>query len=111
MAITDILGSATHMHECGDLKPESPQARWKNSIWFVDSPLPEENDVRAHLEWLITWLAPDIVFVRDLVSKGVALDVYVSYSCNDDHRGFRLEASQLEFFGELKIPLEISIMT
>lgn len=91
--------------------PDHPQRHWQNSIWILESALPEERELHEHLRWVVSRARPHLRYLRELVASGVRVDVYLWYSCNEDHRGFGFDPEDLGFFAEAGIRLEVSVMT
>lgn len=109
--ITEAMGAPTHAHIVGEANPDRPGEVWKNSIWFVDSPCPEGQDIGVHLDWVMAYARPHREFLTELIRGGARVDVFLSYCCNEDHRGFRLDPHHMAFFSSLQMPFEISVLT
>lgn len=111
--LTSLLGPPTYSHRKGELN-DSPQATrpWQNSIWSVESPLPEQRDLGEHLGWIADFALPHADYLRDLIARRAArVDIYMSYHCSEDHRGIGLDPERLEVFVRLGVRFELSIMT
>ncbi|RYD71602.1 MAG: DUF4279 domain-containing protein [Verrucomicrobiaceae bacterium] len=109
--VNSVLGSPSHCHVAGELASEESGRRWKNSIWIRESSVPEERELHEHLAWIVDFASPHEAFLRRLADEGARIDVYMSYACSDDHRGFGFDPEQLEFLVRLGIRMEVSIMT
>lgn len=109
--ITSRLGPPSHCHAKGDPDPDRAGKFWKNSIWYRESPLPEQQDIGDHLAWVAGFASPHENYLRQRISDGARIDIDVS-SCSDhDHCGFGLDPKHLEIFVRLGIRFEVSVMT
>jgi hypothetical protein len=86
--IIAILGPGSECHAAGDDIPERPGMTWKNDIWIQETPIPQRNEISEHLRWLCNFIKPHEDFILSWIAQGAKVDLYFSYSCNDDHRGF-----------------------
>ncbi len=109
--IIEQLGPGTESHKEGDVRQLEPLRRWRNSIWINSAPIAEKEDIAKHLGWVANFASAHEQFLRDLISKGAKIDIYMSYACSDDHRGFGLDPHLLEIFPKLGIRFEMSVMT
>jgi hypothetical protein len=109
--IIDQLGPGTENHKEGDVRQLEPLRKWRNSIWIMSAPVAEEEDLGKHLGWVSGFAKTHERFLRDLMSRGAKIDIYMSYACSDDHRGFGLAPELLEIFPKLGIRFEMSVMT
>lgn len=108
---SDVLGAPSYCHSIGDVDPDRTGRRWKNSIWMRQASVPEERELHEHLAWIVEYASPHEAFLRKLIGEGARIDIYMSYACNDDHRGFGFDAKHLELFVRLGIRMEVSVMT
>lgn len=108
-----VLGVPTFSHKKGEPNDDPVATKpWQNSIWSIESPLPEHRDLGEHLCWLEEFTRPHTAYLRDLITRRAArVDIYMSYRCSDDHRGFGLDPEQLDLFVRLGVRFELSIMT
>jgi hypothetical protein len=109
--IEKALGPATHSHTAGSEKVERPGKFWKNDIWILDSPLPKERQIHEHLKWLSDFLTPHEPVIARWISQGAKVDLFFSYSCSDNGRGFGVPGKYLGIFDRLDIPFEVSVAT
>lgn len=109
--ISFILGEPSESHVIGEEDPDRPGKLWRNSIWILKTPISERNEIHEHLRWLCEFLQPYESDLHGWISAGARIDLYFSYACNDDHRGFGVPGDLLGIFSRLRIPLEVSIMT
>jgi hypothetical protein len=109
--IVALLGHGTECHCKGDEHPNRPGRHWGNDIWIQDSRVPERNEIADHLRWLSDFIRPHEPVLQAWIKQGARIDLYFSYCCNEDHRGFGIPGDLLGVFSRLKIPLEVSIMT
>jgi hypothetical protein len=109
--ILENLGSGTESHKEGDVAQAEPLRRWRNSIWIMSAPVAEEEDIAKHLGWVSSFASEHEKYLKELISKGAEMDIYMSYACSEDHRGFGLDPHLLEIFPKLGIRLEVSVMT
>ncbi len=105
------LGEGDECHRKGDDIPEEPGKTWKNDIWFIKTPISERDEIPEHLKWLCEFIQPHEDKIQRWISEGARVDLYFSYACNDNHRGFCISGDRLSVFSRLNIPFEISIMT
>jgi hypothetical protein len=109
--ITSRMGQPSHCHTKGDSDPDRAGKLWKNSIWYRESPLPEQQDIGDHLAWVADFAAPHEDYLRQLIADGARIDIYMSYCSDHDHCGFGLDPKHLEIFVRLGIRFEVSVMT
>ena len=109
--IVSILGAGTESHKRGDIVPDQPDKKWSNSIWLIVAPIAEDHDISEHLQWIINFVSPHEDHLKKWMMAGAHIDIYVSYACNDEHRGFGLNPDLLAIFPKLGIRFEVSIMT
>ena len=108
--IIAALGEGTHHHKIGDIRSTTPLREWKNSIWAIEAPVPDTYEVHHHLKWISDYALNNELFLKSLKARGARIDIYMSYACDEDHRGFGLEPSLLEVFVRLGIRFEMSVM-
>jgi hypothetical protein len=77
----------------------------------MSAPVAEEEDIAKHLGWVSSFASEHEKYLKELISKGAEMDIYMSYACSEDHRGFGLDPHLLEIFPKLGIRLEVSVMT
>ena len=109
--IEALLGDGTDNHKQGDPVPDREGKIWKNDIWLIETPIPEEEDIAEHLRWLVNFVLPHEDRIKEWISRGARADFYFSYCCDHDHCGFGLPPDLLEVFPRLGIRFEVSIMT
>ncbi len=105
------LGEGSECHQAGDRQHSNPKRRWPNDIWLISDPLDEKEELGAHLEWVTDFAELHEEFLRSLINRGAIIDIYVSYRCDQDHRGFGLDPRLLSVLVRLGIRFEMSIMT
>jgi hypothetical protein len=109
--IIATLGSGTECHKRGDAIPDRAGKTWKNDIWEIEAPIPEEVDIAIHLKWLSEYALKHEEQIRRWMQAGARVDLYFSYCCDHDHCGFGLDPELLSVFPKLGIRFEMSIMT
>ena len=109
--IIEALGDGSFHHIAGDTRSENSLRKWRNSIWSIEAPLPETMEIHDHLKWMSDYALQKESFLLSLKRRGARIDIYMSYACDDDHRGFGLDPSLLEVFVRLGIRFEMSIIT
>ena len=109
--IIENLGHGSEHHKKGDIVPEAPDKTWSNSIWIMDAPVPEEEDISKHLKWISDYAYANIDSLKNLIEQNANIDIYIAYCCDHDHCGFGLDPDLLKIFNDLGIRLEVSIIT
>lgn len=97
-------------HCIGDMAHIKSGRKWENDIWILKSPLSEEEDLTKHLKWLCKSIEPHFDYFKELIDKGIKIDVFCGYRSDCDHAGFSIKPEALEVFHTLKIPLEVSVI-
>jgi hypothetical protein len=88
-----------------------PLRKWRNSIWIITAPVAEGEDIAKHLGWISNFANANEAYLRSLIARDTNIDIYMSYACTDDHRGFGIAPELLEIFPKLGIRFEMSVMT
>lgn len=109
--ICATLGSGSECHKNGDEDPDRPGQVWRNDIWLLETPISERHEIPEHLRWFCDFLEPHEETLRRWMSQGARVDLYFSYACNDNHRGFEIPGDLLSIFSRLNILFAVSIMT
>ena len=109
--ITARLGTPSECHQKGDVRSPASKRPWPNDIWMMDSPLPERREIDKHLAWVAEFARPHSAYLRRLIRRGARIDIYMSYRCDDEHRGIGFDPEHLEIFIRLGIRMEVSILT
>ena len=107
--ISLTLGDPTECHHRGEEKYDRPGRYWSNDIWVVNSPLPERSEIHDHLGWLCDFVEPHEDKLRIWMSSGARIDMFFTYSCSDEVRGFGVSPELLSVFSRLGIRMEVSI--
>jgi hypothetical protein len=105
------LGEGDECHRKGDEIPDRPGKTWGNDICLLETKISERHEIPEHLNWLCDFIRPHEDKIRRWISEGARVDLYFSYACNDDHRGFSIPGDSLSIFSRLNISFEVSIMT
>ena len=108
-AITHEMGIVpTATHRKGDRKgPRSPE--YRHDMWTLDSRLPEESPLAAHIDSLWSAIQKPEDYLRGLKTLAT-VDVFLGYRSNIDNAGLEIPYRSLEMFRCLEIPLGISII-
>ncbi len=100
----------TRCHVAGDLAAAATGRRWPNSVWVLESPLPESARLNDHLRWLCPLLTTHRDFLRSLVESGAAVDVFCGYRSTAENAGFEIEPDVLEALSRAGCRLSVSVM-
>jgi hypothetical protein len=73
--------------------------------------LPKAKQIHEHLKWLSDFLTPHEPAIARWISQGAKVDLFFSYSCSEDDRGFGVPGKSLGIFHRLDIPFEVSVVT
>jgi hypothetical protein len=111
--VTRSLGiQPTHAHDAGAPQEHSSRGGlWKHGQWRLESPLPEESDLEAHLAWLLQRLLP----VRDRVLEVLESDhrLQANFFCGlwleNSNEGLGLTPQTLQGIGSLRAELILDI--
>jgi len=104
--ITRTLAVApTKSHRAGDR--DALGGKYNDDLWLLESPLPPEDVLDAHLGWIKERIAPHCAFIRSLMQTAK-----VTLSCDvlseTDQCGFDISPETLDAFVGLGIPLEVT---
>ena len=110
-AVTRSLGiEPTRTHNAGEAHgPRLPV--WKHGQWALDSPLPEDSELEAHLKWLLDRLLP----IRDRLATLIQSDprLKVDFFCGlwlqDSNEELELSPDTLQGIAALGAPLRLDI--
>ena len=100
----------SHVHSKGDIANAKSGRVWKNDIWMLDSPLPEEDELTKHILWLKDMLEPHMKYILELKKRGVDIDIFCGYRSDCDNAGFNIMPNALKLFIDLDIPVEFSVI-
>lgn len=109
--IRTVLGEETYSHCSGDEDLDHPGRIWENSIWIIETPIPDCSEIEDHLRWFNDFLSPHEEEIKNWIQQGVKIDLYFSYASDRNHCGFGLPPNLMEIFSNLGIRFEVSIMT
>ena len=109
--IIENLGQGTFHHKAGDIRLTVPLRRWKNNIWCIEAPVPKNMEIHHHLKWVSDFALKNESYLKSLKARDARIDIYMSYACDEDHRGFGLDPELLEVFVRLGIRFEMSVLT
>jgi hypothetical protein len=101
---------ATHKHRKGELQGNKRgTTKCKEDMWMLSSPLPENETLDKHLDWLWTNLGSHIDYLISLKEK-YRVDIFAGYRSNCDHAGVEIPAESMRIYYELNIPFGLSII-
>lgn len=96
------------------MEPTSSRRTWdvgesgephSQALWLLESPLPTDEDLESHLDWLQRVLSPHYDFIRSLMGSAEAR-LYCDIRSETDQCGFDVSPEVLTMFVELGVPLE-----
>ena len=105
--ISKIL-KPTHVHKKGEKRFK--EKVWENDIWLLDSPLPPEKSLTEHILWILEKIKPNIDYFIGLRKKGVEMDLFCTFTTENDQDGFTLESEILELLHKLELDIEFSVI-
>lgn len=79
-----------------------------HDMWVLDSPLPEEAPLHAHLAWLEQALRPNSEYLKQLIANGIQVDFFCGYRTDSDYSHYLLPAGATAFANEIGAPLHMS---
>jgi hypothetical protein len=79
-----------------------------HDMWVLDSPLPPEEPLHRHLDWLEQTLRPHVAYIRQLISSGVSVDIFCGYRSSSDYSSYTLPPCATAFANEIGVPLHMS---
>jgi hypothetical protein len=102
---------ATHKHRKGELKNERRSEIWrfKEDAWMIHSPLPEEEKLEKHLDWLWENLGSHKEYILSLKNR-YRVDIFAGYRSNCDHAGVEIPIESMQIYYDLQIPFGLSII-
>lgn len=96
-----------HKHYVGDFPNNNPKySPYKHAMWSLDSKLPEEMSLTAHLEALVDILESNSAYIFE-ISKLHTVDFYCTTSCE----GIELPKDLIKRIAQLGADLNIGIFT
>ena len=107
--IIQKLGTGSECHKAGDKRKSNPNRIWRNSVWILTAPISENRELCIHLEWIAIYVEEHHDYLASLIARGARVDVYASYCCDQEHRGFGLGPQVMSSFSRLGIELGVSI--
>ena len=96
---------ADEVHLAGEPDDECETGVWSRDLWSLESPLPREEPLSAHLAWLWTQVGPHVDYVRSLIVDGAAVDIFCGYISDCDHCGFDLDPGAMRLADALGVTL------
>lgn len=99
----------TYIHRAGD-SSRLPSKTFPCDAWDLQSPLPEDEPLDAHLKWLIERLKPHYSFFKSQKSQEVNLSIFWGYITEVEQNDFSLSPEALEIFSDLGISLDFSTL-
>jgi hypothetical protein len=103
----------------GNSQNETKQALRKGKSWKCKipeiliyrliSPLPEEEKLEKHLDWLWENLGSHKAYILNLKDR-FRVDIFAGYRSNCDHAGVEIPIESMQIYYELQIPFGISII-
>lgn len=102
--------SASHKHRKGELQNGRSEIwRFKEDAWMIESPLPDEEKLEKHLDWLWETLSPHKAYILKLKDK-FRIDIFAGYRSNCDHAGVEIPIESMQIYYELQLPFGLSII-
>jgi hypothetical protein len=108
--LTCELGEPSTMTRHGSPLKSNPVRKALKDLWMLESPLPESSSISDHLRWLNNQLLGHYDYIRNLVKKGVQVDIFCGYRSDCDHAGFAIEPEAARLVADLGVKMEISII-
>jgi hypothetical protein len=109
-ALNDQLGIPSACHVAGDEVVGNEGKKWRNDMWLIDADIDENQDINDHLAWIKNLVIANEVLLKDIIKHGSTIDIYISYDCDEEHRGFSINSENLKFIVALGLKLEVSIL-
>ena len=101
---------ATHKHRKGELQGNKRgTATCKEDKWILSSPLPDNEKLEKHLNWLWANLGSHKEYLISLKEK-YRVDIFAGYRSNCDHAGVEIPIESMRIYYELNIPFGLSII-
>lgn len=103
--------SASHKHQKGELpdKKRSEIWRFQEDAWIIKSPLPEEEKLERHLNWLWETLSPHKAYILKLKDR-FRIDIFAGYRSNCDQAGVEIPIESMQIYYELQLQFGLSII-
>lgn len=98
----------SHVHVKGETRYKTKV--WNNDMWLLKSPLSDFDSYTDHLLWIWKQLAPHKKYFKELISTGIELDIFCSFTSDCDQDGFILDRKFIETLSELSLPIEFSVI-
>lgn len=95
----------------GDPKFSGSNRIFPENIWILKSPLPKENELSSHLDWIWSKIKDHketILALKEM--DGVKIDIFCTYTSDSDHSGLEISPKSLEMLVELGIKFNLSII-
>ncbi|HYE73065.1 MAG TPA: DUF4279 domain-containing protein [Blastocatellia bacterium] len=105
--IENTLGlKGSHKHRRGESRGKKT---YEEDLWTLSSPLPEEEPLAKHLDWLWEHLHQHINYLLSL-KRDYKIDIFAGYRSNCDHAGIEIPVSSMRIYFDLEIPFGLSII-
>jgi len=98
----------SYTHRKGESRSRS-QVVNKQDMWSYQAPIPREQELEKHVEALREAVVENIGYLKDLKRRW-NVDVFCGYTSNSATAGFQISPTGLRLFGELEIPLSVSVI-
>jgi hypothetical protein len=98
----------THTHRRGDravIEESLPR-----DMWLFDSPLPEDDELELHLEWLAVRVLPHKDYIIFDLGKRADVDVFCFKTCFTEQASLTVSSHALRIFTELSLALDVSLI-
>lgn len=104
-----VLGlRATSVHVKGEPRSRHHKDVWRDSFWYLASPLGDERVMGDHLNWLLDSLEPRMDAVMKL-SETCRIDLFCGFSSENGQGGFTLDPATLARIARLGVPLILDL--
>lgn len=116
-AISDRLGlqpTCTHTkgqpkgfrHEDGSI---SPSIVWKDSAWFLTSPLGRDRNLAEHIKWLLDSLEPRAEAINALRPECSLIRLFCGFASHGGQGGFTLDPDTMGRISKLGLNLDMDL--
>jgi hypothetical protein len=99
---------ATRTHSRAESRTREDTAIWLDSLWLLESPLPQDCDLPEHLDWLLDALEPKL-YVLSSLSRKYRVDLFCGFSSSSGQGGFTLDNARLSRIARLGVPMVLDL--
>ncbi len=94
----------TRTHLKGSLRSAHHKAVWPSSLWLLNSPLSDQNDMADHIKYFVGLLEPR-VYALEALTANCEIDLFCGFSSGNGQGGFVIDPHTLSRLAALKIPV------